>query len=86
MNIPFDAFLSRAYWVRLKVSAALSSDTAIAECRVYSVPPALKKHKVVEVQGTGYFWATDPMLQTRWMSRGNLKSTVSSGQIVDPTE
>jgi hypothetical protein len=50
-NIPFDAFLSRAYWVRFKVSAALTPTAAIAECRVYSVPPGLKKHKVVEVAG-----------------------------------
>ncbi|HMK34563.1 MAG TPA: hypothetical protein VK463_05825, partial [Desulfomonilaceae bacterium] len=47
MNIPFNAFLSRAYWVRFKVSVALTPTTAISECRVYSVPTALKKHKFV---------------------------------------
>lgn len=47
-NIPFEAFLSRAYWVRFAVSVGLTSTATIAECRVYSVPPALKKHKYAE--------------------------------------
>jgi hypothetical protein len=59
-NIPFDKFLSRAYWVRFKVSVALTSTTEIAECRVYSVPTALKKHKHVEVAGDKVFLANRP--------------------------
>ena len=62
-NIPFDAFLSRAYWVRFKVSVALTSTAAIAECRVYCVPPALKKHKHVEVAGDKVFLAGRPDAQ-----------------------
>ncbi len=44
-SIPFDTFLSRAYWVRFSVSAGVTANTAIAEARVYSVPTAIKKHK-----------------------------------------
>lgn len=59
-NIPFDAFLSRAYWVRLSVSAVLTATTAIAECRVYSVPTALKKHKFAAVAGDKLYLANRP--------------------------
>lgn len=59
-NIPFDAFLSRGYWVRLSVSADLTATTAIAECRVYSVPTALKKHRFCAVAGDKVFLANRP--------------------------
>lgn len=48
-NIPFDTFMSLAYWIRLSVSVALTATTAIDECRVYSVPPVLKKHRFAGV-------------------------------------
>ncbi|MBI5569308.1 MAG: hypothetical protein HY914_05120 [Desulfomonile tiedjei] len=44
-NIPFDGFFSRGYWIRLSVSAALSSAAAISEVRIYAVPPRLHKYK-----------------------------------------
>jgi hypothetical protein len=59
-NIPFDTFMSRGYWVRLSVSAALTATTAIAECRVYSVPTALRKHKFAAVAGDSVFLANRP--------------------------
>lgn len=44
-NIPFDASFSRGYWVRLSISAALTSTSAISEVRVYGVPDSLKKYR-----------------------------------------
>lgn len=49
MNIPFQSFLSRAYWIRLTPSASLSTTTSIAELRIYSVPEELRKYKFAEV-------------------------------------
>ena len=49
--IPFDGFLSRGYWIRLRVSADLAPETSIAECRLLSIPDPLVKHNFVETLG-----------------------------------
>lgn len=48
MHIPFPGDYTRAYWIRLSVSAPLHSDTALSELRVYGQPDALTKHRYVE--------------------------------------
>jgi hypothetical protein len=49
MNIPFNQFMSRGYWIRFTVSVALTATTAISECRLYAVPLPLVKHKFASV-------------------------------------
>lgn len=44
-HIPLEAGLPRGYWVRFRVSAALSPGAAISEVRVYGVPEPLAKHR-----------------------------------------
>jgi len=44
-SVPLDASLYRGYYVRVTSSAQMTAATAISECRVYSVPPDLVKHR-----------------------------------------
>ncbi|MCL4552137.1 MAG: hypothetical protein M1305_01070, partial [Candidatus Marsarchaeota archaeon] len=59
-SIPFDAFFSRGYWVRLHVSAALTTTSALSELRVYGVPDSLKKYKHVSSFGNRIALANRP--------------------------
>lgn len=43
-NIPLEG-LTLGYWLQLSVSANLSGNTMLSECRVYPVPDKLVKHK-----------------------------------------
>lgn len=47
--IPLNVGLVRGYYVKLKVSATLSTDTAISEVRVYEQPDTLKKYRFASV-------------------------------------
>jgi hypothetical protein len=59
-NIPFDAFFSRGFWVRIRVSNALTSTTALSEVRVYGVPDSLKKYKHVACFGNRIAFGNRP--------------------------
>lgn len=50
-SIPFNTFFSQAYWIRGKVSAALSPLTALSEARASTVPTPLVKYKYVATYG-----------------------------------
>ncbi len=45
MHIPLDADFPRGYYIRFKVSVALTATTSIDEVRVYAIPKELAKHK-----------------------------------------
>lgn len=80
MNIPFDSHgLWRAYWIRLRVSAALSSATTIAECRVYEVPDPIKKHRFVAVAGDRVFLAGRPDGESQVDVSGRLAEYMFTG-------
>jgi hypothetical protein len=45
-NIPLPSSFPRGFWVRLSVSAPLTTTAALSEVRVYPVPSDIKKHRL----------------------------------------
>lgn len=45
-RVILDANFARGYYIRLKPSAALSTNAGISEVRIYAVPPPIAKHKL----------------------------------------
>lgn len=44
-SIPIEGSFDRGYYVRITASSAMDAGTKIAECRIYSIPDALVKHR-----------------------------------------
>ena len=58
--IPVAADYPRCYWIRLKVSASLTSTTALVEVRAFPLPDPIMKHRLVQVMGNRLALAGTP--------------------------